>query len=137
MGLTETATDGSALAWAYMLVLAAGVLYALAALIEGGVGEAADDPASPRAAAQGDGAGAASPGTVYGRTVIVAGSVTAFGAFGVLALVLFGAGGPASMAWAVVGGLVVGMTSRLATRLVFARRPAPGQAQPPGGPPTR
>lgn len=129
-GLAEAVTDGSALAWAYCWVLAAGVLYALAALIGGGTGATADD-----AAAQGGTAGAAPPGTGFGRTVIVAGSVTAFGAFGVLALVLFGAGGPASMAWAAFGGLAVGLASRLASRLVFARPPAAGQAQPPGGSP--
>jgi membrane-bound ClpP family serine protease len=103
------------LACVYLAMLAVGVLYALVILVGGGLGEGAD-------ASGLDGVGDVDAAdALQGQfdlthisPVTVAGFVTAFGAFGMLALSLFELSAPASLVWATLGGLLVGVASHFA-----------------------
>lgn len=109
-----TGMAGGGLGCVYFSMLAVGVLYALVILIGGGAGEgAAHVGPADLGVGMADGVHGEMD-VAHVSPVTIAGFVTAFGAFGSLALNLFGATGPISLVWASAGGLLVGVASHVA-----------------------
>ncbi len=106
----EAFTNSLGLTVIYLVLLGIGVVYAVIILIGGGLGDI-DLPGVPEIEIGADGSqggmGALSP-------VAIASFVTAFGAFGLIALGLFNVAPAWSLAWAGGGGLVTAALAHLA-----------------------
>lgn len=113
----------SGLSCVYLSMLAVGVLYALVILVGGGLGEGGPEIADVHVGTDVH-LGDALQGEVdltHISPVTIAGFVTAFGAFGILAQNLFGVAGVASLLWASAGGLLVGVISHVAFYYFFIK----------------
>ncbi len=126
MEMITVLADVGSLTCVYFAMLAVGVMYALVILVTGGMHDfAADfDVGADFGHDFGFGGGDALHGSVDVTNVspvTLAGFVTAFGAFGLIAQSLFGASGPLSLVWASVGGVLVGLVSHLAFIYFFIK----------------
>lgn len=100
----------------YLVLLGAGVVYAVFILIGGGL-SSLDVPGIDIGGVELDvGAGLGSPEVKIPSLspVAIASFIAAFGAFGLIAIELFAVTGPISLLWALVGGLVVAALAHFA-----------------------
>jgi len=136
------AGDGGGLTCIYFAMLAVGVIYAIVILIGSGMGEGAghfggdmggdftgdfggdiaghDFDLSGHDLAGGD----PTQGSIeltHISPVTIAGFVTAFGAFGLISQGLFSASTGASLIWATIGGVLIGLASHLAFIYFFIK----------------
>ena len=119
----QAVVGGGGLSCVYFAMLAVGVLYSLVILIGGGLAEGAGDMGDVDFGGDVD-VGDALQGQVdltHISPVTIAGFVTAFGAFGILAQNLFNVADPLSLVWATVGGVLVGLVSHLVFYFVFIK----------------
>jgi hypothetical protein len=134
MELFGSLVEMSSLSCVYFAMLSVGVMYALVILVAGGLHDfGVDVDLGADVDVGGDlhlgGAdvhfgGDALHGSVEVASispVTLAGFVTAFGAFGIIGQSIFSASGPASLVWASVGGVVVGLVSHLAFIYFFIK----------------
>jgi len=112
---------GGGLTCVYFALVTVGVVYALVILIGGGLGDGADAGLGGDFDVGGADSLQGSVDVTHVSPVTIAGFVTAFGAFGIIALGLAGASAPASLLWASIGGLVVGLASHLAFIYFFIK----------------
>lgn len=126
MDLAGSILDIGSLNCVYFAMLAVGVMYALVILITGGMHDFGGDVhldlnTGGHFDLSGGDAMSGSVDVTNVSPVTLAGFVTAFGAFGLIAQSLFNTSGAASLVWASVGGVLVGLVSHLAFIYFFIK----------------
>jgi membrane protein implicated in regulation of membrane protease activity len=110
-----------ALQCVYLAMLAVGFMYALAILVGGEIHDLGVHVDLPGHFDLGGDFLHGEVGIMSLSPITIAGFVTAFGAFGLIGPGLFGASGGASLVWATLGGVVVGLAGHLVFIYVFVK----------------